>query len=41
MKIRVMGGTARHDEHPWNAGLLAEALVLEGAQAWAPIASPT
>jgi DNA polymerase-3 subunit delta' len=32
---------ARHDEHPWNAGLLTEALVLEGARAWAPIASPT
>ncbi len=26
--------TARHDEHPWNAGLLSEALVVEGARAW-------
>jgi DNA polymerase-3 subunit delta' len=38
---RTLDRTARHDEHPWNAGLLTEALVLEGAQAWAPIASPT
>jgi DNA polymerase III subunit delta' len=26
---------ARHDDHPWNAGLLVEALVTEGARAWA------
>lgn len=26
--------TARHDEHPWNAGLLAEALLLGGRKAW-------
>ena len=25
---------ARHDEHPWNANLLIEALVIEGARAW-------
>jgi DNA polymerase-3 subunit delta' len=25
----------RHAEHPWNDGLLAEALVAEGAEAWA------
>jgi len=25
---------ARHDEHPWNANLLVEALVIEGARAW-------
>jgi hypothetical protein len=24
----------RHAEHPWNEGLLAEALVSEGAQVW-------
>ena len=37
---------ARHDEHPWNAGLLAEALLLAGRKAWqiaasAPRPSPT
>ncbi len=26
---------ARHDEHPWNAGLLIEALVTNGARCWA------
>jgi len=30
---------ARHDEHPWNAALLAEALVIEGARCW-PVATP-
>ncbi|EHR71463.1 hypothetical protein BurJ1DRAFT_2634 [Burkholderiales bacterium JOSHI_001] len=25
---------ARHDEHPWNAGLLVDALVTEGAALW-------
>jgi DNA polymerase-3 subunit delta' len=25
---------ARHDEHPWNAGLLVESLVTQAAQAW-------
>jgi DNA polymerase-3 subunit delta' len=37
---------ARHDEHPWNAGLLADALLLAGRKAWqiaasAPRPSPT
>lgn len=37
---------ARHDEHPWNAGLLAEALLLAGRKAWqidvsSPRPSPT
>ncbi|MFO1220815.1 MAG: DNA polymerase III subunit delta' [Burkholderiaceae bacterium] len=27
---------ARHDEHPWNASLLIEALVTNGARCWAP-----
>ncbi|MED5622010.1 DNA polymerase III subunit delta' [Ideonella sp. BN130291] len=31
--------TARHDEHPWNAPLLIESLVLEGARAWPPAAN--
>jgi len=31
---RNLARTARHDEHPWNAGLLTEALVAEGAEAW-------
>jgi DNA polymerase-3 subunit delta' len=25
---------ARHDEHPWNAGLLIEALVSQAAAVW-------
>jgi hypothetical protein len=25
---------AQHDEHPWNASLLAEALVTNGARCW-------
>jgi DNA polymerase-3 subunit delta' len=29
----------RHDEHPWNAGLLAEALVAGGRKAWQIAAS--
>jgi DNA polymerase-3 subunit delta' len=36
---KSLNRTARHDEHPWNAGLLTEALVLEGAAAW-PALSP-
>lgn len=32
--------TARHDEHPWNAGLLTEALVSEASRAWPRTASP-
>jgi DNA polymerase-3 subunit delta' len=31
---KSLNRTSRHDEHPWNAGLLTEALVLEGAAAW-------
>lgn len=38
---RTLSRTARHDEHPWNAGLLTEALVLEGATAWpSPASTP-
>jgi DNA polymerase-3 subunit delta' len=36
---KSLNRTARHDEHPWNAGLLTEALVSEGATAW-PALSP-
>ena len=36
---RTLARTARHDEHPWNAPLLAEALVIEGARCW-PAAAP-
>ena len=32
---------ARHDEHPWNAPLLAEALVTNGARCWAATSGPT
>jgi DNA polymerase-3 subunit delta' len=33
---------ARHDEHPWNANLLVEALVIEGSRAWpASAAAPS
>lgn len=32
---RTLARTARHDEHPWQAALLVQALVHEGAQAWA------
>lgn len=28
---------ARHDEHPWNAALLAEALVTNGARCWSGV----
>jgi len=31
---------ARHDEHPWNASLLVEALVTNGARCWAPARKP-
>jgi len=31
---------ARHDEHPWNAPLLIEALVTNGARCWDAPASP-
>jgi DNA polymerase-3 subunit delta' len=32
---------ARHGEHPWNASLLAEALVTNGARCWAQGRKPT
>jgi len=32
---------ARHDEHPWNASLLVEALVTNGARCWAPTRKPS
>jgi DNA polymerase-3 subunit delta' len=35
---KTLSRAARHDEHPWNAPLLAESLVLDGAKAWAPAA---
>ncbi len=31
--MRELSRCARHAEHPWNAGLLAESLVLQGARA--------
>jgi DNA polymerase III subunit delta' len=31
---------ARHDEHPWNAALLVEALVTNGARCWATAPKP-
>lgn len=31
---RTLGRVARHDEHPWNEGLLVEALVAEGHACW-------
>ena len=31
---------ARHDEHPWNAPLLVEALVTNGARCWASVRKP-
>jgi DNA polymerase-3 subunit delta' len=32
---------ARHDEHPWNASLLVEALVTNGARCWPAAQKPT
>ncbi len=32
---------ARHDEHPWNAPLLVEALVTNGARCWAAAPKPS
>jgi DNA polymerase-3 subunit delta' len=29
--------TARHEDHPWNASLLIESLVLQGRQCWPPL----
>lgn len=37
---RVLTQTARHAEHPVNAGLLVESLVLQGRRAWAVDAVP-
>lgn len=37
---KTLNRTARHDEHPWNAGLLTEALVSEASRAWPRTASP-
>ncbi len=31
---KTLARVARHDEHPWNDGLLAEALVAEGSACW-------
>ena len=31
---KSLARVARHDEHPWNEGLLLEALVLEGRACW-------
>jgi DNA polymerase-3 subunit delta' len=31
---RSLSRVARHDEHPWNDGLLVEALVCEGRACW-------
>jgi DNA polymerase-3 subunit delta' len=31
---RSLGRVARHDEHPWNEGLLVEAMVSEGRACW-------
>ncbi len=36
---RALADAARHDEHPWNAALLLEALVGQGAACW-PAAAP-
>ncbi len=38
---RELDRVARHDEHPWNEGLLLEALVKLGAQALVPMPSST
>lgn len=32
---------ARHDEHPWNAPLLVEALVTNGARCWVDLRKPS
>jgi DNA polymerase-3 subunit delta' len=32
---------ARHDDHPWNASLLVEALVTNGARCWTSMRKPT
>ncbi len=37
---KTLSRTARHDEHPWNANLLTEALVIEGSRAWPGKSTP-
>jgi len=37
---RALARTARHDEHPWNAGLLSEALLAQAQAALAPGVTP-
>lgn len=37
---KSLSRVARHDEHPWNANLLIEALVIEGSRAWAGLRKP-
>lgn len=36
---QVLLRTARHDEHPWNAGLLIESLVTQATAVWPPPAA--
>jgi DNA polymerase-3 subunit delta' len=31
---RTLTRVARHDEHPWNEGLLIESLIVEGRGCW-------
>lgn len=38
---RELALAARHDEHPWRAGLRSEALVGQGARLWQTPRSPT
>jgi len=38
---RELALAARHDEHPWHAGLRSEALVGQGARMWQTPRSPT
>jgi len=37
---RRLGAVARHDQHPWNEGLLIEALVARGREALSPPSRP-
>jgi len=37
---RELFRVARHNEHPWNAPLLVEALVTKGARCWPAVAAP-
>ncbi len=45
LALRVWQGAlqraARHDEHPWNAGLLIESLVTQAGAVWASPSSPS